>query len=484
MAREIIYNNPLFYLLQFLLILNFCATAWQARLWSQRKYGVLLLHISFIVILLGALVTNMFGFEGIVHIREGETVSQMCTTEDQRPLPFSIRLDDFKLVRYPGSHSPSSFESFLTIHTEEGERSEHIYMNKVIYEQGYRLYQSSYDADEQGTILTVNNDTAGTGITYAGYLLLLAGMLLTLADKKSRFRQLAKQLKQVTPLLLLAFLPTLSFAQKAETEHLLKNTIPAEQAEQWGRMQIQCPTGRIEPVDTYTDKLLRKIYRSDTFEGLSSEQVIIGFLMNPSYWGNIPFIRQTNKELPQAYALPEGKYIRFFDVFSEDGSYLISDAVDKAYSRPAAERSRLEKDLLKLDEKINILYSLQQGKMFALFPLPGDTSGKWYSPGDDLSMYSGKDSLFVSKIMPWYLGEAFDALRTGTWESAGEVLSMMNVYQQKQSDTPLLTEKQVSWELFYNKGTVVLLVGYGVYSGRTVTVDIRGRAVAETQTLG
>ena len=160
MAREIIYNNPLFYLLQFLLILNFCATAWQARLWSQRKYGVLLLHISFIVILLGALVTNMFGFEGIVHIREGETVSQMCTTEDQRPLPFSIRLDDFKLVRYPGSHSPSSFESFLTIHTEEGERSEHIYMNKVIYEQGYRLYQSSYDADEQGTILTVNNDTA------------------------------------------------------------------------------------------------------------------------------------------------------------------------------------------------------------------------------------------------------------------------------------------------------------------------------------
>ena len=451
MAREIIYNNPLFYLLQFLLVLNFCATAWQARLWSRRKYGVLLLHISFIVILLGALVTNMFGFEGIVHIREGETVSHMRTTEDQRPLPFSIRLDDFKLVRYPGSHSPSSFESFLTIHTEEGERSEHIYMNKVIYEQGYRLYQSSYDADEQGTILTVNNDTAGTGITYAGYLLLLAGMLLTLADKKSRFRQLAKQLKRVTPLLLLAFLPTLSFAQKAETEHLLKNTIPAEQAEQWGRMQIQCPTGRIEPVDTYTNKLLRKIYRSDTFEGLSSEQVIIGFLMNPSYWGNIPFIRQTNKELPQAYSLSEGKYIRFFDVFSEDGSYLISDAVDKAYSRPVAERSRLEKDLLKLDEKINILYSLQQGKMFALFPLPGDTSGKWYSPGDDLSVYSGKDSLFVSKIMPWYLGEAFDALRTGTWESAGEVLSMMNVYQQKQSATPLLTEKQVSWELFYNK---------------------------------
>ena len=149
-------------------IINFIVIGLLFSLTFSRLLGVMLRGIY------GAMnqFTNMFGFEGIVHIREGETVSQMRTTEDQRPLPFSIRLDDFKLVRYPGSHSPSSFESFLTIHTEEGERSEHIYMNKVIYEQGYRLYQSSYDADEQGTILTVNNDTAGTGITYAGYLLL------------------------------------------------------------------------------------------------------------------------------------------------------------------------------------------------------------------------------------------------------------------------------------------------------------------------
>lgn len=450
-ARETVYNNPLFYLLQLILILNFCATAWQLNLWKQRKYGALLLHISFIVILLGALVTNLFGFEGIVHIREGESVSNMQTTEAQRPLPFSIRLDDFKLVRYPGSHSPSSFESFLTIQTDEGERSEHIYMNKVIYEQGYRLYQSSYDTDELGTVLTVNNDSVGTGITYTGYLLLLAGMLLTLADKKSRFRQLAKQLNRAAPFLLLLCLPATLSAQKTDTEMLLKNTIPAEQAEQWGRMQVQCATGRVEPIDTYTDKLLRKIYRNNTFEGLSAEQVIMGFLMNPTYWGNVPVIRQTNKELQQIYSLPEGKYIRFFDVFDEQGTYLIADAVETAYTRSAAERSRLEKDLLKLDEKINILYSLQQGKMFALFPLPGDTSGKWYSPGDDLSVFSGKDSLFVSKIMPWYLGEAFDAMRTGNWESAEEVLTMMNVYQQKQSATPLLTKKQVSWELFYNK---------------------------------
>lgn len=69
-------------------------------------------------------------------------------------------------------------------------------MNKVIYEQGYRLYQSSYDTDELGTILSVNHDNWGTGITYLGYLLLLVGILLSLLDSNSHVRWLVRQLKK------------------------------------------------------------------------------------------------------------------------------------------------------------------------------------------------------------------------------------------------------------------------------------------------
>lgn len=471
-AREFIYNQPLFYLLQLLMAVQFIATGIRLQLWRQRKYGAWLLHIAFIIILAGALVTNLFGYEGIVHIREGETTSLLHQTNGTRQLPFSLRLDDFKLVRYPGSHSPSSFESFLTISSDGNARAEHIYMNKVIFEQGYRLYQSSYDSDEQGTVLSVNHDSWGTGITYTGYLLLLAGMLLTVADPKSRFRHLTGQLKKALPLLLFCFLPSLLTAQEAANRQLHKNTLPAEQAEKWGRMQIQCPTGRIEPINTYTSKLLRKLYRSDSFEGLRSEQVIFGFLINPAYWSNVPLIRQSNKELAQVLALPANKYLCFSDLFDEEGHYLIADAVEHAYSRPATERSRLDKDLLKLDEKVNILYSLQQGKMLALFPLPNDasgkqsssdnTGGKWYAPGDDLTLFSGKDSLFVSKIFPWYLGEAYNALHTGDWATTDEVLSMMNVYQQKRSSSGLLTETQVAWELFYNRADLFFrsAIGY------------------------
>lgn len=487
-ARRMMYNQPLFYLLPLLMLVQFLAMSLRLHLWRQRKYGTCLLHIALAVILAGALVTHLFGFEGIVHIREGETTAQLLLRDGStRQLPFSLRLDDFKLTRYPGSRSPSSFESFLTITSGEGARAGHIYMNKVIHEQGYRLYQSSYDTDELGTVLSVNHDPWGTGITYAGYLLLLAALLLIPANPESRFRRLIRELSKATPasascrktvsILFFACLPVCLPACLAAQvpRQLQKNTIPVSQAGQWARLQVQCPTGRIEPLDTYTSKLLRKLYRSDTYQGLCSGQVIFGFLLNPSYWNNVPLIRQTNKELARQLSLPPDKYIRFSDLFDEDGHYLLADAAERASSRPAALRTRLEKDLLKLDEKANILYSLQQGRMLSLFPLPDDAAGgpsspsgvdagKWYSPGDDLSVFSGKDSLFVSKIFPWYLSEAREALHTGNWSSAGEVFSMINTYQQKRSPARLLTDRQVSWELFYNRADLFFLcaIGYAV----------------------
>ena len=167
-AKEWVYHHPFFFLLQALMVSQFVLLACRTKLWQRHRWGTLVLHAAFIVILLGALVTHLFGFEGIVHIREGETTSVLRQTDGTKQLPFSIRLDDFKLVRYPGSRSPSSYESLLTlIHGERETRQVHIYMNKVVYEQGYRLYQSSYDPDEQGTVLSVNHDNWGTAITYA-----------------------------------------------------------------------------------------------------------------------------------------------------------------------------------------------------------------------------------------------------------------------------------------------------------------------------
>ncbi len=464
-AKEWIYHNPLFFVLQALMVVQFVVLAVRTRLWQRRRWGTLILHAAFVVILLGALITHLFGFEGIVHIREGETTSTLRQKDGIRQLPFSIRLDDFKLVRYPGSRSPSSYESFLTLSDGGEARAVHIYMNKVVYEQGYRLYQSSYDPDERGTVLSVNHDNWGTAVTYVGYLLLLAGCLGVMFGKGSRFRWLVQNLGRVSAMCLLGCLPLAVMAETGGKSTVLQEqTLPKAQADRWGRLQIQCPTGRVEPINTYTSKLLRKLYRKENFEGLTSEQVILGFCVNPAYWSNVPLIRQPNEDLAKTLSLPSGKYLRFNDFFDEMGRYVLQTAVDSAYARPVAGRSRLEKDLLKLDEKLNILYALQMGKMWAIFPHSSDISGRWYSPGDDLSAFSGKDSMFVSKIFPWYLAESYEALHTCDWSTSDEVLDMINTYQQKKATAGLLTDRQVSWELFYNRARLFSRAAMGAMS--------------------
>jgi len=108
-------------------------------------------------------------------------------------LPFAIKLNDFQLERYPGSMSPSSYASEVTLIDQERniELPYRIYMNHVLDYRHYRFFQASYNQDEKGTILSVNNDP-GKLPTYIGYFMLALGLLMTLLNPKSRFRKLAK----------------------------------------------------------------------------------------------------------------------------------------------------------------------------------------------------------------------------------------------------------------------------------------------------
>ena len=84
-------------------------------------------------------------------------------------LPFAIELIEFQLERYPGSMSPSSYASEVKVVDKENgvELPYRIYMNNVLDYKGFRFFQSSYDKDELGTILSVNQDP-GKWPTYLG----------------------------------------------------------------------------------------------------------------------------------------------------------------------------------------------------------------------------------------------------------------------------------------------------------------------------
>ncbi len=195
-ARSVIYHAWWMYVLYAAMIVNFWLLGRRMHLLKRFRWGSLLLHGGFILILLGAALTHFWGYEGTLHLREGETSNQLKVSHtDRRTLPFQVTLRDFQLKRYPGSSTPSSYESEVTIQDREGQRDVRIFMNHIARVNGFRLYQASYDPDEQGTILSVNYDPIGTPVTYVGYFLLMTGLIIALGQKGSRLRRLFTQLE-------------------------------------------------------------------------------------------------------------------------------------------------------------------------------------------------------------------------------------------------------------------------------------------------
>ena len=111
-------------------------------------------------------------------------------------LPFAIYLHDFQLERYPGSDSPSSFASEIQVMDGDNIFDYRIFMNNVLNYRGYRFFQSSYDSDEKGTILSVNKDKAGTIVTYIGYLCLLLSVISLVVFRFSRFNILSRNINK------------------------------------------------------------------------------------------------------------------------------------------------------------------------------------------------------------------------------------------------------------------------------------------------
>ncbi|RHO73621.1 cytochrome C biogenesis protein [Parabacteroides sp. AF48-14] len=479
-AKAMVYYSPLFFLLQFLLVVNFLAAVVKHQYLKRGKWGLILTHFAFIIILLGALTSFLFGEEGILHLREGETSNRIAVrTSDNttyHTLPFSVELKKFTLTRYPGSASPSSYESEVIVHVDGQDREERIYMNNILDVKGYRFFQASYDQDEHGTILSVNRDVAGRNITYTGYLILLVGLILSLVGKDSRFMRQSRRLKELRRAMDVAvvLLALLAFSMQAEAkgdaspmlDAVQKYQVSPAHAELFGALPIQSANGRMMPVNTFSSEVLRKLHKSDKIGKLNSDQFLLSLLAMPDMWMRVPFIALSNPELANYYDLTDGE-CAYIQVFDSNGNYKLQDKLEEAYNKMPAQRTRFDKDLMKLDEQMNIVHQLMNHQMLNLFPKENDPNHKWYAPGDDLSVFAGKDSMFVSRILEWYLGEVQEALKSGDWAKADEVVGMIGTYQQAKNKTLDISPKRMEAELKYNKMDVFRYckIGYLILGG-------------------
>lgn len=474
---QYVYHSGWFFIIQFLMAVNFIAVSIKRKLFSQRKWGVLLLHYSFVTILCGAMYTHLFSYEGMMHIREGESSSILYIGDGnhaiEQELPFSVELEDFILKRYPGSSSPSSYESDVVIRYKGEVWRQKIYMNNIAYVGPFRIYQTSYDRDELGTILTVNRDLIGMIMSYLGYFMMTIGFIFTLLDKKSRYRTLIRRLKELSAqsngvkiVVIAALFSLMSSTVIAQPRYVPLETIERELisnevADSIASLLVQNPNGRTEPFNSYASKMLRKIYRSDSYNGISAEKVLVGFFSNPYLWASTPIIYiGKDHELQKILGVTD-RYVSYNDLFNVDnGSYKISSHLQKIYSKEVKSQNKFEKDILKVDEKINIMNALFSMQLLNIYPLEGSEGDKWFSAGDDTSLFSGMDSMMVTKSLPLFIQSNEEALQNGDWSSSLELISHLKTYQRvKASEEHLISHKRVEAEIFYNKVNIFKVSG-------------------------
>ncbi len=362
------YNSAWFFALWTVLGIWGGIYLFQRKLW--KRPAAILLHSAFIVMLIGAGITWIWGEKGIIHIREGETQQTFLQISDTivRPLPFQLQLQSFNISYYPGTESPTNYESVVSVIDGTNSLEQTISMNNILSYKGYRFYQSSFDEDQKGTWLSVNHDPIGIGVTYTGYFLMVIAMLFVLISPKCGFRKLLQhpllQKGVLTLVTVFSLSPNNLFAQETETTKPIWNRETADSA---GHLQI-IYNDRIAPFNTLARDFTIKLYGKPSYKGLTAEQIVGSWLLFPAVWSKEPMIHIKNKDLCQELGI-SGKYACYTDFFDQYGNYKLKTLWEQSHSTHKNEpQSDLQKAITQVDEKIALITMLQQGELIQKLP--------------------------------------------------------------------------------------------------------------------
>ena len=402
----------------------------------------------------------------------------------QKELPFSIKLNDFQLDKYPGSNSPMSFASEVTVIDPSETFDFRIFMNNILNYKGYKFFQSSYNITDQyeETHLSVNHDFWGSTITYIGYFLLYAGLMLILFVKNTRFDFLKKSLekvktkKAILSSIALILFSTISFAQehnhaltdKQVDSALVTNKIELSHAEKFSKVVIQDAGGRMKPVHTYASELLRKVSKHDTYKEMNATQVFLSIQQNPRLWFQIPiiYIEKDNTKLRDIIGIPhDQKYATLANFFDAKGMYKISEIQQEAQKSNI--KSKFEKDVINVDRRVNLLYSAITGDILRIFPIPNDYNNTWVSHNNiNSANFKGQDSIFVRQILPIYLQTLADSNVSKDYSKSDEILGGIINFQKKYGSEVYPADHKIDLEIAYNKYDIFKTIySYYMYIG-------------------
>lgn len=571
-AKALVYNTQWFDLLHILLVLNLIGLLLLSRAWQRKKYASFLFHSSLVVIFIGAAMTRYYGFEGVMHIREGQKSNTLQSQEEfltifakldgkyyraffpttltplvqdkfnytlpfdndelkikfldytpakdkttldtlkveisyqgftqiteieknvmgQSPipfnlgnsqfalewgtrtitLPFSIELKDFQLDRYAGSMSPSSYASEIIVidETKNLEKPYRIFMNNVLDYGGFRFFQSSYDQDEQGTILSVNRDP-GKIPTYIGYAMLTLGLLWSFFAKNGRFYKLSRYLKAQN-LVFAASLALSAFALQTPLNATQNDaTIPeippitnesvldliqnlkeksAPHSALFGKILVQDFGGRIKPMDTLAMEYIHKMTKKDNFLGLSNMQLFLGMMMYPNEFKKIKMIAISTPKLKELIGVEKNqKYIAFEDVFV-DNQYKLLNYLEEANRKKPAMRDKFDKDIIEVDERINVAYLIYTAQSLRIIPDFSRQTTTWFAPTEAMAGFQEKDREQIHKLFNVYFMSFHQGLVENNWENANLAIEALKNIQSKFGTDLLPPQSKIDLEILLN----------------------------------
>ncbi|WP_300346088.1 cytochrome c biogenesis protein [Chryseobacterium sp.] len=428
--------------------------------------------------------------------------------------PFAIKLDDFVMETYPGSSSPSAYESHVKIIDQGKQTPYKIYMNNVLNYKGYRFFQSSFSPDRMGTVLSVNHDFWGTLISYIGYAFLFGGMFVIFFWKGTHFWKLNKMLKDINKkraaAILLLFLSFGLNAQKIEThgntdgsrEHvhvegdghtheapsethkpqpsvqqnsvaapltkmkmisadeiIARNKISKEHADKFGYLLVQNFEGRIVPTNTQALDVLRKLYKKDAFRGtdgkyLTANQWFLSVNTDTPSWTMVPLIKidsKGGKELLEKTKADEDGYTSLMNLFPADANGNLTYILDEDYNNAFRKKASEQTEYDKQVIKVN-----ERVQIFNEF-----FSGQFMrivpvKNDPNHTWHSWLDQkmepdMESQQVMGPYFAEALQAQKTGDWTKADAELAKLSAYQQKWGKSVVPSKTKVDLEVFMNE---------------------------------
>ena len=427
--------------------------------------STLALHLSFIIILAGALLTHISAKRGMIHLRIGQPTDTYMTQDEEQgmkeeKLPFSLCLKKFEAKMHDGTNAVADYSSKFTVIDGDDKSEGEVSMNNIYSHRSYRLYQSSYDEDGKGSVLAINADPYGIPVTYTGYALLFISLVWMLFDPKGGYRKLLKSPLLKKGALMTALILSMGNIQtlhaESATGNLQNAVLPKETAEKFGELHILY-NDRICPVQTFALDFCKKIYGARSYQGLTAEQVLSGWVFYGNTWASEPFIKIKSGEMKTAMNLPDYASLNtFFN--REMGGYTIGQYVQEYYN---GQQDKFHQQAADIDGKIQIIMELREGISLKVLPYTFTKNVKatkdhpfikagtttWFSPVDKLPQaVEQQHALYIRNVFSLLNGD----VKAGNTSRVNEFFVKMKKYQEVSSGNSLPTATQYKAERINN----------------------------------